>query len=68
MNNEDEMEILTRYAKRAEECVAAEREEAARKEFGEILRKGFQPSELYMINIIQQEIVGDDPRLSTVLS
>lgn len=45
-----------------------EREEAARKEFGEILRKGFQPSELYMINIIQQEIVGDDPRLSTVLS
>ena len=30
MNNEDEMEILTRYAKRAEEYVAAEREEAAR--------------------------------------
>lgn len=30
MNNEDEMEILTRYAKRAEEGVAAEREEAAR--------------------------------------
>ena len=44
------------------------REDAARQEFGEILRGGFRPQELYMVNIMQQEIKGDDPRLSTVLS
>lgn len=44
------------------------RENAAREAFGEIIRKGFQPNDLYMVNIMQQEIVGDDPRLSTVLS
>jgi len=44
------------------------REDAARQEFGEIMRGGFQPQELYMVNIMQQEIAGDDPRLSTVLS
>lgn len=44
------------------------REDAARTEFGELMRRGFQPQELYMVNIMQQEIRGDDPRLSTVLS
>ena len=44
------------------------REDAARQEFGEILRQGFQAEDLYMINIIQKGIVGDDPRLSAVLS
>ena len=50
-------------------CLKARRvrEDAARQAFGEILRKGFQPNELYMVNIMQQEIKGDDPRLSTVL-
>ena len=51
------------------DCLRARRarEDAARREFGEILQKGFRPNDLYMVNIIQQEIVGDDPRLSTVL-
>lgn len=44
------------------------REDAARQEFGEILKQGFQAEDLYMVNIIQEGIVGDDPRLSTVLS
>ena len=44
------------------------REDAARQEFGEIMRGGFRPDALYMVNIMQQEITGDDPRLSTVLS
>lgn len=44
------------------------REDAARQEFGTILQGGFRPQELYMVNIMQQEITGDDPRLSTVLS
>jgi len=44
------------------------REDAARQEFGEIMQGGFQPQELYMVNIMQQEIKGDDPRLSAVLS
>jgi len=44
------------------------REDAARQEFGTIMRGGFQPQDLYMVNIMQQEIKGDDPRLSTVLS
>lgn len=43
------------------------REDAARQGFGEILRQGIRPDDLYMVNIIQQEIVGDDPRLSSVL-
>ena len=47
---------------------AREGEDAARQEFGEILRQGFQSEDLYMINIIQKGIVGDDPRLSAVLS
>jgi len=32
------------------------REDAARQEFGEIMRGGFRPEDLYMVNIIQQEI------------
>lgn len=44
------------------------REDAARQEFGVIMRGGFQPQELYMVNIMQQEVKGDDPRLSAVLS
>ena len=44
------------------------REDAARQEFGVIMRGGFQPQELYMVNIMQQEVKGDDPRLSAILS
>lgn len=44
------------------------REDAARHQFGEILGRGFQARELYMVNIMQQEIKGDDPRLSAALS
>jgi len=44
------------------------REYAARQEFGVLMRGGFRPQELYMVNIMQQEITGDDPRLSAVLS
>ena len=44
------------------------REDAARRAFGEILRTGFRPDELYMVNIIQQGIQSDDPRLSSVVS
>ena len=44
-----------------------DREASARQEFGEIVRSGFSPKELYMVNIMQQEIKGDDPRLSTGL-
>lgn len=52
------------------DCLKArrQREDAARQAFGEIIRGGFQPKELYMVNIMQQEIAGDDPRLSAVLS
>lgn len=45
-----------------------DREDAARREFVEIRNRGFDPKGLYMVNILQQEIKGDDPRLSTVLS
>lgn len=44
------------------------REDAARQEFAQLLRMGFRPAELYMVNIMQQEIEGDDARLQTVLS
>ena len=51
-------------------CLAMrrKREDAARRAFGDILRSGFQPDELYMVNIIQQGIAGDDPRLSATVS
>ena len=51
-------------------CLKARRnrEDAARREFVEIRSKGFERNGLYMVNIMQQEIKGDDPRLSTVLS
>jgi len=48
------------------DCLASRRrrEERARKEFVEVISTGFQRNGLYMVNIMQQEIVGDDPRLS----
>jgi len=61
LGNERALRTVCLKARRA-------REDAARQEFGGILRAGFQPKELYMVNIMQQEIKGDDPRLSTVLS
>lgn len=52
------------------DCLKARRnrEDAARRAFVEIRRQGFLPQELYMVNIMQQEIKGDDVRLSAVLS
>ena len=56
-------------ARRSDWLVTRQRREfTAREGFADMMQEGLQPSQLYLVNIVQQGMKGDDARLPTVLS